>query len=288
MSLASFIGILWSLSGPLHVWGITIPAYMVWVALAYAVIGTWLTHLVGRPLALLNFQQQRYEADFRFSLARFRENVEGVALYGGESEEKARFAERFRNVVENWWAIMRRTKMLNGLVYGYGQITVIFPYIVAAPRYFSGAVPLGAVTRVAGSFNQVQSSLSWFVNNYAELANYRAQVERLATFHRAIVAARAMETKGATIETAPGGALEIEDLTLALPGGEKLLEHASLEIRPGQSTVITGRSAPANRRCSAHSPASGRSAAVGSPGPPAPISSCRNAPTSRSASFATR
>ncbi|MBX5472051.1 MAG: ABC transporter ATP-binding protein/permease, partial [Acetobacteraceae bacterium] len=119
VSLFSFIGILWSLSGPLPIFGFTIPGYMVWVALIYAVLGTWFTHLVGRPLAALNFLQQRFEADFRFALVRLRENVEGVALYSGEKEEHASILTRFTNVVQNWWNIMQRTKLLNALVAGY-------------------------------------------------------------------------------------------------------------------------------------------------------------------------
>ena len=108
---------------------------MVWVALIYAVVGTWLTHLVGRPLAALNFRQQRVEADFRYSLVRVRENMEGIALYAGEAEEKDMLGHRFGSVIGNWWAIMQRTKLLNALTAGYEQVAVIFPFIVAAPRY---------------------------------------------------------------------------------------------------------------------------------------------------------
>ncbi len=167
VSFASFVGILWSLSGNITVWGVTVPGYMVFVALAYAVIGTWLTHLVGRPLIGLRFRQQRVEADFRYALVRFRENMEGVALYNGEHEEKGNLFARFYDVITNWWGIMIRTKKLNALVYGYNQVAGIFPIVVAAPRYFSGAIELGGLMRIAGAFAQVQSSLSWFVNVYS-------------------------------------------------------------------------------------------------------------------------
>ena len=141
VTLVSFLGILWSLSGTVTLFGVAIPGYMVWVALAYAVVGTWLTHLVGRPLAALWFRQQRVEADFRYSLVRVRENMEGIALYSGEIEEKGVLGHRFVSVIGNWWGIMRRTKMLNALTAGYEQVAVVFPFIVAATRFFSGQIP---------------------------------------------------------------------------------------------------------------------------------------------------
>ena len=156
VSLGSFVTILWSLSGSVMLFGINIPGYMVWAAVVYAVIGTCFTHLVGRPLAALNFRQQRVEADFRYSLVRVRENMEGIALYRGEHEEQGLLLHRFGAVIGNWYAIMRRTKLLNILVYGYGQAAVIFPVIVAAPRYFSGAMQLGGLVQTAGAFGQVQ------------------------------------------------------------------------------------------------------------------------------------
>ncbi|HEX5328051.1 MAG TPA: ABC transporter ATP-binding protein/permease [Acetobacteraceae bacterium] len=241
VSFASFVGILWSLSGDVTLWGVTIPGYMVFVALGYAVVGTGLTHLVGRPLIGLRFRQQRVEADFRYSLVRFRENMEGVALYGGEAEEKDNLIHRFHNVITNWWGIMIRTKKLNGLVYGYNQVAGIFPIVVAAPRYFSGAIELGGLMRIAGAFAQVQSSLSWFVNVYGTLAQWTAIVERLTTFHRAIVAARAAGASGLLVDPATDGAVRASGLTLELPNGSKLLEDADLAFAPGSSVVVTGR-----------------------------------------------
>ena len=185
---------------------------MVWVALAYAIVGTWLTHLVGRPLAALRFRQQRVEADFRYSLVRVRENMEGIALYAGEAEEKghARRTASAR-VIGNWWAIMQRTKMLNALTAGYEQVAVIFPFIVAAPRYFSGAIPLGGLTQTAGAFGRVQDALSWFISRYPDLAQWHAIVERLTTFHRAVVAARAAFGTGLALADAPDGSVQMRD-----------------------------------------------------------------------------
>ena len=242
VSLGSFVGILWGLSGDISLFGFTIPGYMVWVALVYAVVGSWLTHLVGRPLSALNFRQQRVEADFRYALVRIRENMEGIALQRGEHEEKGVLRHRFHAVIGNWYAIMVRMKLLNTLTVGYDQVAVIFPVVVAAPRYFAGAMELGGMMQTVGAFGQVQSALSWFVGAYASLANWRAIVERLTTFHRAIVNARAAASQGFERVDSPDGTVRLNDVTIALPNGHKLLEHAELELQPGHSVVFTGRS----------------------------------------------
>lgn len=241
VSLGSFVVILWGLSGAIEAFGIPIPGYMVWVALAYAMIGTWLTHLVGRPLALLNFKQQRVEADFRYALVRIRENMESIALYRGEREEIVTLRDRFTAVVGNWRQIMTRTKMLNSLVVGYNQIAIIFPIVVAAPRYFSGSMQLGGLMQTVGAFGSVQNSLSWFVEAYAQLAQWRAIVERLATFDRAIVKARAESRGGFSVASGPGDSVRLNDVTMSLPDGTTLLDGANLSFTAGHSVVITGR-----------------------------------------------
>ena len=242
VTLVSFLGILWSLSGNMTLFGIAIPGYMVWVALIYAVVGTWLTHLVGRPLASLRFRQQRVEADFRYSLVRVRENMEGIALYSGEAEEKGLLGHRFGGVIGNWWAIMQRTKMLNALTAGYEQVAVVFPFIVAAPRFFSGQIPLGGLTQTAGAFGRVQDALSWFISRYPDLAQWHAIVERLTTFHRAIVAARAAFGTGLTLTDTPDPSVQLRDATIELPNGMKLLTDTDLVLQRGQSVVLTGPS----------------------------------------------
>ncbi len=239
VTLASFLGILWGLSGSMTVMGYNIPGYMVWAALVYSVFGTWVTHLVGRPLSALNFRQQRVEADFRFALVRLRENVEGIALHGGEAEEHRGLDGRFAAVVANWWQIMQRTKLLNALIAGYNQAAIIFPIVVAAPRYFSGAMALGDLTQTADAFGNVQGAMSWFVGAYSSLASWRATVERLSTFERAIAAARRGHADLAMKDDAMFG---LEGATLALPGGQTLVEDAGLHFTRGQSVVVTGRS----------------------------------------------
>jgi putative ATP-binding cassette transporter len=248
VTLASFLGILWSLSGPLSFtlagMHLTIPGYMLWVAIVYAGLGTWLTHLIGRRLTNLNFQQQRLEADFRFSLVRLRENAEGVALYRGEEDEKARLGERFRRVVENWYAIMGLRKRLIWFTAFYSQLAVIFPFIVAAPRYFAGAISMGTLIQTSRAFGQVQESLSWFITVYPSLAEWKASVERLISFDRAIAEAQAAGSADVGIHVAPADAagVRVEDLELDLPDGRRLLAHANAEIAPGERVMVSGPS----------------------------------------------
>jgi vitamin B12/bleomycin/antimicrobial peptide transport system ATP-binding/permease protein len=241
VSLCSFVGILWGLSGAIEAFGIPIPGYMVWVALAYALIGTTLTHLVGRPLSILNFRQQRVEADFRYALVRIRENMESIALYRGEEEEGVTLRGRFAHVIDNWYQIMRRTKLLNSLVNGYAQIAIIFPIVVAAPRYFSGGMQLGGLMQTVGAFGSVQGSMSWFVDSYADIARWRAIVERLSTFHRAITKARAETHGGFVTVESKQGVVQLRDVTMNLPDGTRLLDHADLTFTAGNSIMITGR-----------------------------------------------
>jgi putative ATP-binding cassette transporter len=243
VTLVSFVTILWGLSGALTLpWiGLTVPAYMVWAALLYAVVGTWLTDLIGRPLVRLNFNQQRYEADFRFSLVRFRENTEGVALYRGEADELRGFRERFAAVVKNWWGIMRQRKRLTAFTAGYAQAAIIFPFVVAAPRYFRGEIQLGGLVQTASAFGQVQDALSYIVSSYTELAEWRAVVERLAGFGRNIERAHAgAAVQGIRRTEEESSALGLKHVDLLLPGGRSLMEGLDLTFRPGDNALISG------------------------------------------------
>ncbi|MSP02435.1 MAG: ABC transporter ATP-binding protein/permease [Acetobacteraceae bacterium] len=241
VSLLSFLTILWGLSGAIELLGVTIPGYLFWIALIYAIAGTVFTHLVGRPLAALNFRQQRVEADFRYSLVRIRENVEGIALYRGENEEKVTLFDRFGALIGNFRAIMTRTKLLNMVTVGYSQAAAIFPIVIIAPRYFAGKVTLGVLFQTTEAFGRVESALSWIINVYSTLASWRAVVGRLSTFDRAIDAARAVDGNLIRVESGDG-ALHVHGLDLSLPDGTKLLENADLILTPGHSVVVTGRS----------------------------------------------
>ena len=246
VTLVSFLGILWGLSGSFTLpigSGVTLPGYMVWAALGYAIAGTWLTNLIGRPLVRLNFNQQRYEADFRFNLVRFRENTEGVALYGGEADEMRSFRERFGAVVRNWWDIMRQQKRLTWFTAGYAQAAIIFPILVAAPRYFRGEIPLGALMQTSQAFGQVQDSLSFIITSYTDIAEWRAVVLRLLGFERALARVRAdASVEGVRHRRGSAEGLALDRLDLALPGGRSLMENVSLDIHPGETTLITGPS----------------------------------------------
>jgi len=243
VTLVSFVTILWGLSGAFTLpWiGLTVPAYMVWAALLYAIVVTWLTDLIGRPPVRLNFNQQRYEADFRFNLVRFRENTEGVALYRGEADELRGFRERFAAVVNNWWGIMRQRKRLTGFQSGFAQIAIIFPFVVAAPRYFRGEIQLGGLVQTASAFGQVQDALSYIVSSYTELAEWRAVVERLAGFGRAIERAHAeAAVEGIRRTEKDGAALALKDVDLLLPGGRPLMQGVDLTFRRGDNALISG------------------------------------------------
>ena len=243
VTLVSFVAILWTLSGTLELGWVSIPGYMVWCALLYAGLGTWLTHKIGKPLIGLDFNQQRYEADYRFSLVRLRENSEGVALYRGENEELANFRARFAAVITNWWGIMRKQKQLNFFTISYAQLAIIFPFVVAAPRYFSGAIQLGGLMQIASTFGYVQGSLSWFIDAYPQFASWKATVDRLTGFSASLERVR---EEGAQLDgertEGPGASLSLEDLNLSLPQGKPLLAATTLELRKNEDVLVSGPS----------------------------------------------
>ena len=248
VTLGSFAVILWNLSAaaPLHVFGLKydIPGYLLWAALIYAVVGTIFTHLIGRALIALNFQQQRYEADFRFNLVRVRESSEQIALLNGERAERNGLLLRFGNVVANWMAIMSRQKKLTFLTAGYRQAAVVFPYIMVSPAYFAGVVQLGGLMQTANAFGQVQDALSVFVNIYRSLAEWRAVVERLAGFDQSIVAARAAASTPPVITLAPGdaSAVTLKDVAVRLPQGTPLVSASNVSIKLGEHVLVSGPS----------------------------------------------
>jgi putative ATP-binding cassette transporter len=248
VTLVSFVVILWNLSAatPLMIGSksFEVPGYLVWAALIYAIIGTWVTHLVGRPLVKLNFDQQRYEADFRFSLVRLRENAEQVTLLSGEEAEEGRLRNRFANVVRNWYGIMHRTKRLTFLTAGYNQVAIIFPFLVVSPVYFFGAMTLGGLMQVASAFGQVQSSLSFFVTAYTNIADWKAVLDRLAGFEASIDWARGLDQTAPRVELISDGgdALHVEDLAVSVPSGQEIVRVKDLSIELGERVLVTGPS----------------------------------------------
>ena len=249
VTLFSFVIILWGLSAaaPLHVFGnaFEIPGYLVWGALIYAIFGTALTQWIGSPLVNLDFQQQRAEADFRFSLVRVRENSEQIALLQGERAERARLLERFGRVVGNWYAIMGRTKRITAFTQSYAQAAVVFPMVLVAPAYFANKIQLGAVTQTAEAFGSVQGALSFFVSTYRTLAEWRAVVARLDGFEMAIGSAAKLKTAADAIKMEPssgGNDIGLKQFLLRLPNGTPLVSADSFSIHGNERTLVTGPS----------------------------------------------
>jgi putative ATP-binding cassette transporter len=242
----SFSFILWDLSGPLDIplgsWGaVSIPGYMFWAVVIYTGIATWLTIWLGRPLINLNFAQQRREADFRFSLVRLRENSESVAFYGGEPRELDIFSDRFGKVFENYWAIMVRTRILGFAQYGSGQAAVVFPYLVAAPRYFVERMQLGAIQQVADAFTTLQGSLAYIITSYNDIANWVAVLHRLASFRDSVDEVHAAMAAPQPIKVERAGeGVAVADLALDLPHGAALRQGVNFDVPPGQALLIQG------------------------------------------------
>ncbi len=243
VSLFSFVAVLWVLSRGVPLFGVRVPGSLVWVALAFSAGGTGLTFLVGRRLIPLFFLQQKREADFRFALVRVRENTEGIALHDGETEERHALSQRFDAIRGNFLSILRRFLLLNVTTISYSQVSVVLPQLLIAPLFFAGTVTLGTLMQIGQVFGQVQSALSWFGDSFTTLARWRATVGRLATFDRAVEAARAAAGRtGFTTSAAADDGFRLSGATLALPDGAALARAVDMALLPEHDTLITGRS----------------------------------------------
>ena len=247
VTLLSFVGILWSLSGgfSFEMRGETynIPGFMVWMALAYALAGSLMGHFIGRSMASLNFAQQRLEADFRHHLMRVREYSEAIALDRGGRVERLSLQERFKQVLDNFMRLLRVQKRYTWFNSGYGQAAVVFPMLVASPRYFSGAIQLGELMQISSAFGQVQESLSWFISNYSRLASWQATTLRLTSFQDQMLAIKVTEDAEPKAHTHTTlNALHTTPLTISLPNGDVLLADTSLNAGAGDTVLIRGPS----------------------------------------------
>ena len=244
-SLVAFVVILWNLSGsldiPLGDTVLSVPGYMVFVTLIYSVVGTWLAHKVGRKLIRLNYDQQRFEADFRFSMVRVRENSESVAFYGGEKPELQNFRERFALVIGNFWGLMKRTKLLNFYVNGYAQIAIIVPVLMCAPQYFNGTMQLGGFMQTISAFGRVQDALSYFVESYDSIAQYVAVIRRLGGCAGHMEEAEAL-VPSFDFTKNTSNALQLWQMDIALPDGRQLAEKLSIAVPAGKRLLISGGS----------------------------------------------
>lgn len=243
-TFASFVVILYNLSGSLSftfmgkTW--TINGYMLWASLLYSVIGTYITHIVGRKLVKINFIQQKYEADFRFSMIRLRESAESVAFYRGEAQEGSVFKQRFKMLLDNFWKLVNKQKQLVFLNSGYSQIAIIFPFVVAMNRYLTKEVTLGGLMRVASAFGRVQDSLSYFVDMYSSIAQWQAVVMRLTCFGHHMHDVYQQAERFHVERFAAADVVEVDNMQINLPDGKPLLENISFTLHPGHNVLIKG------------------------------------------------
>lgn len=243
-TFASFVVILYNLSGSLSftfmgkTW--TINGYMLWASLLYSVIGTYITHIVGRKLVKINFIQQKYEADFRFSMIRLRESAESVAFYRGEAQEGSVFKQRFKMLLDNFWKLVNKQKQLVFLNSGYSQIAIIFPFVVAMNRYLTKEVTLGGLMQVASAFGRVQDSLSYFVDMYSSIAQWQAVVMRLTCFGHHMHDVYQQAERFHVERFAAADVVEVNNMQINLPDGKLLLENISFTLHPGHNVLIKG------------------------------------------------
>jgi putative ATP-binding cassette transporter len=243
-SLVSFAILLWDLSAnfTLPYTAIAVPGFLFWVALIYAGIGTLVTHLIGRPLVRLSFQRQRYEADFRFSLARLREYAEQVALLSGEPTEKISLTARIAAIVKNYFQIIACRKNLTAFTESYDQLSPIIPFVIAAPFFFAGKITLGIMTQTARAFDRVDEALKFFVYYYVYLAEFKAVLDRLTSFDLAIENAKTPGFAPKASADTERKNLDVEALNLRLPDGREIVIGASLRLAGGEPVVLTGPS----------------------------------------------
>jgi putative ATP-binding cassette transporter len=244
-TFASFVLILYNLSGPLQFklagMDIHIPGYLVWTALLYSMLGTWLTYKVGNKLVGLNFVQQKYEADFRFAMMRMRENAESVAFYSGEGHEGSVFKKRFSLLLNNFWNIIKKQKQLTWLNSWYSQIAIIFPLVVAMPRYLAKEITLGGLMQISSAFGRVQESLSYFVEMYSAIAEWQAVVERLTGFGLHMEQVK-QESAQQDLQRQPGAtdAITATEMSVTLPDESAVLKNVSFTLAPGTNVLIKG------------------------------------------------
>lgn len=243
-TFASFVVILYNLSGSLSftfmgkTW--TINGYMLWASLLYSVIGTYITHIVGRKLVKINFIQQKYEADFRFSMIRLRESAESVAFYRGEAQEGSVFKQRFKMLLDNFWKLVNKQKQLVFLNSGYSQIAIIFPFVVAMNRYLTKEVTLGGLMQVASAFGRVQDSLSYFVDMYSSIAQWQAVVMRLTCFGHHMHDVYQQAERFHVERFAAADVVEVDNMQINLPDGKPPLANISFTLHPGHNVLIKG------------------------------------------------
>ncbi|MEE1921802.1 ABC transporter ATP-binding protein/permease [Pseudomonas sp. 148P] len=239
--VGAFVVILWELSGTqtFSLFGTTfsIDGYLVWLVLVYTLLGSLVTHWVGKPLHGLNYEREHREADFRASLLRKRDHAEQIALYRGEAVERRQLAERFQAIADNWRQLMGRERNLSLFTVAFERVSLIIPVFAALPLFLAKTITLGGLMQIRSAFTAVQGSLSWFIKLYPKLVRWSAALQRLEQFERAIAASRQQ------VREAPAGAcLCTEGLAVCRPDGSVLLDGLDVRVMPGQWVRLAGRS----------------------------------------------
>lgn len=244
--LASFIGVLWILSNGVTFdvlgWRFSVPGYMVWCALLYAVTGSWLSWRVGRPLIRLNADRYAREADFRVALVRVNEHADGIAIHAGERDEKAHLHTEFDRVLRIMGRLVSGVTQLAWVTAGYGWFAIVAPFVVAAPGFFGGDLSLGGLMVAVGAFNQVQQALRWFIDNFSTIADWRATLLRVASFRHALAEMDSLGQKTGQIqrEDASDDKLTFDNLGVASGAGCTALSESHIAISPGEHVLIIG------------------------------------------------
>ncbi|MDH6280029.1 ABC transporter ATP-binding protein/permease [Prescottella agglutinans] len=238
-SVVAFTKILWDLSGPMTLFGVEIPRAMVVLVYVYILTATVVAFWIGHPLIRLNFLKERFTANFRYALVRLRDRAESVAFYNGESMERGGLLGRFTSVIGNAWQIVYRTVKFDGFNLGVSQVSVVFPIVIQAPRFFAGTITLGDITQSAQAFSQVSESLSFFRESYDSFAGYRASLIRLSGLITADERSRALpELRTEHLD----GAMELSAVSVNLPDGRPLVEGLDLRLTPGEALLVAGPS----------------------------------------------
>jgi putative ATP-binding cassette transporter len=244
----SFAYILWGLSAitpvPLFGMNLAFPGYLICAALAYAGIGTMIAHLIGRPLISLNFNQQRYESDFRFAMARVTDHAEPVALMGGEQVERTELMRRLTALVRNWTRLVARQTRLTAFVAGYGHVSTVFPILVVSPAYLAGAIPLGTLMQAHLAMQRVEGAFAFCIGVYAKIAEWKAVMDRIAQFELAMAALDEQRHPLAAVEVTegPGSDLVLQGLNMLRPTGEPIASLDPIRLCPGERLLVKGAS----------------------------------------------
>jgi putative ATP-binding cassette transporter len=244
--LLTFVGVLWGLSRgqflPFAGRDFSPPGYLVWCALFYAGAASYVSWRVGRPLIDLNAERYAREADFRSAIVRINEHVDGITLYGGESDERERLNGVFGAVLDISWRIVNSVTRLTWVTAGYGWFTIIAPILVAAPAYFQSKMSFGELMVIVGAFNQVQTALRWFVDNFSNLADWRATLLRVARFRKAIMGMDDLGQKTSRIQFAEADdpSIKIDELRVASPIGCVMLSESHTDMNANERVLIAG------------------------------------------------